>query len=121
MTPDETATTSVHVPGQREPQQAPPRPHSSSMWRLVELEATTSRDFDDPKLEWRRLFSELLGAFLLVFVGAGGAGGNPQRHGAVHREGGAAAPAPPGVGVLPFMGPLSRAPPKPPGSPRVAA
>jgi aquaporin Z len=27
--------------------------------------------FDDPKLEWRRLFSELFGTFLLVLVGAG--------------------------------------------------
>jgi len=29
-------------------------------------------DFDDPSLEWRRLFSELLGTFLLVLVAAGG-------------------------------------------------
>ncbi|MBU3674054.1 MAG: aquaporin [Solirubrobacteraceae bacterium] len=28
-------------------------------------------DFDDPKLEWRRLFSEILGTFLLVLVAAG--------------------------------------------------
>ena len=28
--------------------------------------------FDDPKLEWRRLFSELLGTFFLVLVAAGG-------------------------------------------------
>lgn len=29
------------------------------------------RDFDDPALEWRRLFSELLGTFFLVLVAAG--------------------------------------------------
>ena len=29
-------------------------------------------EWDDPKLEWRRLFSELLGTFLLVLVAAGG-------------------------------------------------
>ena len=28
----------------------------------------TRRDFDDPALEWRRLFSEILGMFLLVLV-----------------------------------------------------
>ena len=26
-------------------------------------------DFDDPRQEWRRLFSELLGTFFLVLVG----------------------------------------------------
>ena len=29
-------------------------------------------DFKDPKQEWRRLFSELLGTFFLVLVAAGG-------------------------------------------------
>ena len=29
-------------------------------------------DFQDPKQEWRRLFSELYGTFLLVIVAAGG-------------------------------------------------
>ena len=30
------------------------------------------KNFDNPRLEWRRLFSEILGTFLLVLVGAGG-------------------------------------------------
>jgi hypothetical protein len=30
------------------------------------------QDFEDPKQEWRRLFSELFGTFFLVFVAAGG-------------------------------------------------
>ena len=30
------------------------------------------RDFQDPDQEWRRLFSELYGTFLLVLVAAGG-------------------------------------------------
>src|SRR3982751_5369912 len=109
MTPDETATTSVHVPGQREPQQAPPRPHSSSMWRLVELEATTSRDFDDPKLEWRRLFSELLGTFLLVLVGAGGAVVNAKSNGAISRTAAVTAPALMVMAIILFMGTISGA------------
>ena len=28
--------------------------------------------FDEPQLEWRRLFAEVFGTFLLVLVGAGG-------------------------------------------------
>ena len=30
------------------------------------------RDFQDPDQEWRRLFSEFYGTFLLVLVAAGG-------------------------------------------------
>lgn len=33
---------------------------------------TRVADFNDPRLEWQRLFSELLGTFLLVLVAAGG-------------------------------------------------
>jgi aquaporin Z len=29
-------------------------------------------DFNDPRQEWRRLFSELLGTFFLVLAAAGG-------------------------------------------------
>ncbi|HJZ34826.1 MAG TPA: hypothetical protein VJ204_01030, partial [Solirubrobacterales bacterium] len=32
---------------------------------LLELEFGDRKDFDDPRLEWRRLFSELLGTFML--------------------------------------------------------
>jgi aquaporin Z len=38
---------------------------------LLALEVPASLDFDDPALEWRRLFSEILGTFLLVLAGAG--------------------------------------------------
>ena len=38
---------------------------------LASLEFTR-RNFDNPALEWRRLFSEVLGTFLLVIVAAGG-------------------------------------------------
>src|SRR6476469_9098156 len=31
-----------------------------------------SEDFDDPRQEWRRLFSEVMGTFVLVLVAAGG-------------------------------------------------
>jgi aquaporin Z len=36
------------------------------------LEFGDRKDFDDPRHEWRRLFSELLGTFFLVLVAAGG-------------------------------------------------
>ena len=39
---------------------------------LLTLEFGDREDFDDPRLEWRRLFSELLGTFFLVLVAAGG-------------------------------------------------
>ncbi|MGO8904469.1 MAG: MIP/aquaporin family protein [Solirubrobacteraceae bacterium] len=39
---------------------------------LRALEFGSKADFDDPSLEWRRLFSELLGTFALVLVAAGG-------------------------------------------------
>src|SRR3954451_17601983 len=109
MTPDETATTSVRLPGQREPEPTAPRPHGSSMWRLVELEATTARDFDDPSLEWRRLFSELLGTFLLVIAGAGGAVVNAHSNGAISRTAAVTAPALTVMAIILFMGAVSGA------------
>ena len=39
---------------------------------LLMLEFGDRADFDNPRLEWRRLFSELLGTFLLVLAAAGG-------------------------------------------------
>jgi aquaporin Z len=39
---------------------------------LLALEFGSRAEFDDPSLEWRRLFAELLGTFMLVFVAAGG-------------------------------------------------
>src|ERR1700724_3376758 len=40
--------------------------------RLLTLEFGSRTQFDDPSLEYRRLFSELLGTFMLVLVAAGG-------------------------------------------------
>src|ERR1700744_3526788 len=39
---------------------------------VLQLEFGDRKDFDDPRKEWRRLFSELLGTFLLVLAAAGG-------------------------------------------------
>ncbi len=47
------------------------RAQARARHRLI-LEFGSSEDFDDPRLEYRRLFSELLGTFFLVLVAAGG-------------------------------------------------
>jgi aquaporin Z len=74
---------------------------------LLELEFGDRKDFDDPRLEWRRLFAELLGTFMLVLVAAGG--------GLLHAKGQIGLPAAvvaPGLMVLAiilFMGAVSGA------------
>ena len=40
--------------------------------RRTSVARTREVEFDDPKLEYRRLFSEVWGTFLLVLVAAGG-------------------------------------------------
>ena len=71
------------------------------------LEFGSRQEWDDTKLEWRRLFSELFGTFLLVFVAAGG--------GLLHAQGQislAAAVVAPGLMVMAiilFMGAVSGA------------
>ncbi len=74
---------------------------------LIALEFGSREQFDDPRREWRRLFSELLGTFMLVLVAAGG--------GILHGEGQislAAAVVAPGLMVMAiilFMGAVSGA------------
>lgn len=74
---------------------------------LLMLQFGSRREFDDPRLEYRRLFSELLGTFLLVLVAAGG--------GILHAEGQislSAAVVAPGLMVMAiilFMGAVSGA------------
>ncbi len=53
-----------------EPRQPPTERTQGTTTAFNALELMGDR-FDDPKLEWRRLFSELFGTFLLVLVGAG--------------------------------------------------
>src|SRR5580704_1055696 len=79
-----------------------PRTH-----HVLLLEFGDRKDFDDPRKEWRRLFSELLGTFALVLVAAGG--------GILHAKGQislAAAVVAPGLmvmAVILFMGAVSGA------------
>jgi aquaporin Z len=75
--------------------------------QLLALEFGSRDEFDDPALEWRRLFSEMLGTFMLVLVAAGG--------GILHGKGEislAAAVVAPGLMVMAiilFMGAVSGA------------
>jgi aquaporin Z len=88
--------------GAQLPAQLVPRAH-----HMLMLEFGDREDFDDPRLEWRRLFSEVLGTFALVLVAAGG--------GILHGEGQislAAAVVAPGLMVMAiilFMGAISGA------------
>jgi aquaporin Z len=77
--------------------------------RLLELEFGKTYDFDDPKHEWRRLFSELLGTFFLVLVGAGGAVVNAQSDGAISRAAAVTAPGLMVMAIILFMGAVSGA------------
>ena len=73
------------------------------------LEFPALDEFDDPKLEWRRLFSELLGTFLLVLAGAGGGLLNVQTHGQVSLAAAVIAPGLMVMAIILFMGAVSGA------------
>src|SRR6202161_3479204 len=66
-------------------------------------------DFEDASLEWRRLFSELLGTFMLVLVGAGGAVVGALSHGAISRQAAVTAPGLMVMAIILFMGAVSGA------------
>src|SRR4051794_41911507 len=90
-----------------------PSPRSS-------VESPWSREFDDARVEWRRLFSEFFGTFLLVLVGAGGAVVDAASGGQIGRAPGVAAPGLLGMAVILFMGAGSGGPLNPGGTPSFA-
>jgi aquaporin Z len=65
--------------------------------------------FDDPALEWRRLFSEGLGTFMLVLAGAGGGVVAAASHGMISRAAAVTAPGLMVMAVILFMGAVSGA------------
>jgi aquaporin Z len=79
-----------------------PRTH-----HLLMLEFGNRKDFDDPRLEWRRLFSELLGTFMLVLVAAGG--GILHGKGQISLSAAVVAPGLMVLGIILFMGAISGA------------
>ncbi len=76
---------------------------------LLGLEFPATIDFDNAALEWRRLFSELFGTFLLVVVAAGGGVIAATSHGAVSRAAAVSAPGLMVMAIILFMGAVSGA------------
>ncbi|WP_230011837.1 aquaporin, partial [Microbacterium sp. Bi128] len=66
-------------------------------------------DFNDPRQEWRRLFSELYGTFLLVVVAAGGGMMGQAFPGVISRTAAVVAPGLMVMGIILFMGKISGA------------
>jgi aquaporin Z len=76
---------------------------------VIALEFPSILDFDDSALEWRRLFSELVGTFLLVLVGAGAAVVDVASHGEISRAAAVVAPGLMVLAIILFMGAVSGA------------
>ena len=66
-------------------------------------------DFQDPKQEWRRLFSELFGTFFLVLVAAGGGMMGQAFPDTISRTAAVTAPGLMVMGIILFMGKVSGA------------
>jgi aquaporin Z len=66
-------------------------------------------DFKDPRQEWRRLFSEVLGTFFLVLVAAGGGMMGQAFPGVISRTAAVVAPALMVMAIILFMGKISGA------------
>jgi len=67
------------------------------------------RDFQDPSQEWRRLFSEFYGTFLLVIVAAGGGMMSQAFPNTISRTAAVVAPGLMVLGIIMFMGKVSGA------------
>jgi aquaporin Z len=74
---------------------------------LFALEFGSKAQFDDPSQEWRRLFSELLGTFMLVLVAAGG--GILHAKGQISLSAAVVAPGLMVMAIILFMGAVSGA------------
>ncbi len=67
------------------------------------------KDFNDPRQEWRRLFSELLGTFFLVLAAAGGGMMGHAFPGVISHTAAVTAPALTVMAIILFMGKVSGA------------
>src|SRR3954470_20935324 len=76
---------------------------------VLALESPWSHEFDSARIESRRLFSEFLGTFLLVLVGAGGAVVDAASGGQIGRGAGVSAPGLMVMAMILFMGAVSGA------------
>jgi aquaporin Z len=76
---------------------------------MLEAEFPELRDFDDPRLEWRRLFAETFGTFLLVLAGAGPAVVAALNPGSISRVAAVTAPGLMVMAIILSMGAVSGA------------
>ena len=83
--------------------------HGPRVAQLLEREPVWARDFTNMSYEWRRLFSELFGTFLLVLVGAGGGVIDARSGGQIGRDAAVVAPALTVLAIILFMGAVSGA------------
>jgi len=67
------------------------------------------KDFENPRLEWRRLFGEIFGTFFLVVVAAGADVVNAVNFGAIGRVSAVVAPGLMVMAIILFMGAVSGA------------
>ncbi len=67
------------------------------------------QDFQDPRQEWRRLFSEVLGTFFLVLAAAGGGMMGQAFPGVISHQAAVVAPALTVMAIILFMGKVSGA------------
>jgi aquaporin Z len=85
------------------------RRHGVTGTWLLDREPIWARDFTNLDYEWRRLFSELFGTFLLVMAAAGAVVVDERSHGQVGRAAAVTAPALTVLAVILFMGAVSGA------------
>jgi aquaporin Z len=96
------------VPESRERDQVILEGHDAQRLRhLWMLEFGSRHEFNDPRLEHRRLFGELLGTFMLVLVAAGG--GVLHAKGQISLSAAVVAPGLMVMGIILFMGAVSGA------------
>ena len=76
---------------------------------MVTKDVRLIEQFADTSLEWKRIFSEVLGTFLLVVVGAGGAVVNAYSHGQISRSAAVVSPGLMVLAMILFMGAIGGA------------
>jgi aquaporin Z len=81
----------------------------SSLARTFRTFEATVEDFHNPKQEWRRLFSELMGTFFLVLVAAGGGMMGQAFPDTIGRSAAVVAPGLMVLAIILFMGKVSGA------------
>ena len=91
--------------GQQAPAPSPLGPLARYEKNLIDRIA----DFNDPRQEWRRLFSELLGTFFLVLAAAGGGMMGHAFPGVISHGAAVVAPALTVMAIILFMGKISGA------------